>query len=42
MAPQLKVLLEIATIYAKGIQAYENCEQSFPPYNRQIKAIKYM
>jgi hypothetical protein len=42
IAPQLKLLPEITIVYSKGIHAYENLEQSFSPYSRQISAIKYM
>jgi hypothetical protein len=40
MAPQLKPLLEMATVYTRGIHAYENVEQYFSPYNRQMRAIR--
>jgi hypothetical protein len=42
IAPQLKLLLKIATVYAKGIHTYENFEKFFSPFNRKIKAIKYI
>ena len=42
IALQLKLLLEIATVYAKGIHTSENLEQSFSPYSQQMRAIKYM
>jgi hypothetical protein len=42
MAPHLKLILDISTVYAKGIHGSENLEKSFSPYNQQIKAIKYI
>jgi hypothetical protein len=32
IAPQLKLLSKINIVYAKGIHASENLEQSFSPY----------
>jgi hypothetical protein len=40
IAPQLKLLPKIAIVYAKGIHASENLEQSFSPYSQQMRAIK--
>ena len=42
MAPQLKPPLEIAIVYSRGIHASENLEQSFSPYNWQMRAIRKM
>jgi len=42
MDPQLKLLPDIATVYAKGIHASKNFEKLFSPFNRQIKDIKYI
>jgi hypothetical protein len=40
IAPQLKLLPEIATVYSRGIHASENLDQSFSSYSREIRAIK--
>jgi hypothetical protein len=42
MAPQLKLLPDIATVYSKGNHASENLEKYFFPYNQHIKSIKYI
>jgi hypothetical protein len=38
--PQLKLLLKIAIVYAKGIHASEKLEHFFSPYSRQMRVIK--
>jgi hypothetical protein len=40
IAPQLKLLPKIATMYANGIHASKNLEHSFSQYGRQMRAIK--
>ena len=42
MAPQLKPMLEITIVKARGIQASENWEQYFSPCNLQSKSMRYM